>query len=315
MSFQNVRPLAEDIGFAEGPIISETGEVVFTAIDRGLLYRIDGHGEVAVLAETGGGPNGACDLDGDFYIAQNGGNWMVGLESGFEPPPPAAAGVQRVRADGSVDHVSTLPLAPNDICPGPDGLLYVTDPTRRRTYDDGRIWRVDPKTGESDLLYHLDWFPNGIGFGLEEDAIYVASTGAQQILRLPIEVGSSPRAGEVVIEMPFGFPDGFAFDLEGNMLVCALSKSEPPGEIQVWDTTGVLLDRFSPGPGKKYTNVALSGDGFLVITDSEGGAVLGVPWSVAGLALYPRRHRTPRAPDIADTLKAAADQPDVARGP
>jgi gluconolactonase len=291
------RTVATGVGFGEGPIITADGDIVFTSIDQGALYRVR-DGACSVLATTGGGPNGACEIDGEFYIAQNGGNWMVGSERGA-PPPPAQAGVQSVSTDGaSIRYLSTAPLAPNDLCPGPDGWLYVTDPTRRRTYDDGRIWRIDPSTGESQLLYEVSWFPNGIAFGLDDDVMYVASTGAQQIVRLPIAPASHRVAGETAIQMSFGYPDGMAFDLDGNLLVCALSKSAEPGEIQVWDTRGTLLDRYSPGSDKRYTNVALSGDRTLIITDSNGGSLLATDWEAPGLALFPRRHTTRSAPPI-----------------
>jgi gluconolactonase len=305
MTERVIRVLAEGVGFAEGPVITEAGEVVCTSIDRGLLYHLDSQANVSVLAEVGGGPNGLCDLGGEFFVAQNGGNWMVGKEMGGDPPPPADAGVQRVTAAGSVANISTSPLAPNDICPGPDGLLYVTDPTRRRTYDDGRIWRVDPSTGDSEMLYDLDWFPNGIGFGPDPDVLYVASTGAQTIMRLPREPGSGPTKADVFAELPFGFPDGFTFDIDGNLIVCAISKTDDPSELQVWDPSGHLVDRFSPGSGKKYTNAALSGDGTLVISDSHGGMLLGVDWPTGGLALYPRRQTHDAAPDIAPGLRVA----------
>jgi gluconolactonase len=297
--------LARGVGFTEGPIVTETGAVVFTSIDQGVLYLIDERGEVSVLALTGGGPNGACDYDGTYFVAQNGGNWMVGRERGLEPPPPAPASVQRIDAGGVAVSITEEPHAPNDLCAGPDGLVYVTDPTRRRTYDDGRIWRVDRATGESELLYELDWFPNGIAFGPEEDAIYVASTGAQRIVRLPTDPRRGRRdSAEVVIEMPSGHPDGLAFDVDGHVLVCAISKTDAPGEIQVWDTAGTLLDGFSRGRANMTTTAAVRGDGTLVVTDSDGGCVLAVDWPVAGAALFPRRLRTRSAPEIAAALRA-----------
>lgn len=296
--------LVEDVGFSEGPVVTEQGDVVFTSIDQGTVFRVAQLGVAAVVATTGGGPNGACaGAGGEVFLAQNGGNWMVGRERGGTPPAPAEAGVQRIARNGALSHVTTSPLAPNDLCFGPDGLLYVTDPTRRRTYDDGRIWRVDPTTGDAHLLYQLDWFPNGIAFGLDDDVIYVASTGDQQIVRLPIAPSTPTETGEVVIEMDFGHPDGIGFDVEGNLLVCALSRTDAPGQIQTWTTNGKLLDRFSPGPNAKYTNLALSGDGALVVTDSDGGRVLIVDdWPTAGLALFPHRHERTLAPPLGRSL-------------
>ena len=155
------REIATGVGFCEGPVIRSSGEIVFVSIDHGKLYRIPegirGSG-AAVFAETGGGPNGATEgLDGTIYVTQTGGRW------GPRNPDPdwsLGTGVQRVAPDGTVRWLSTGLIAPNDLCFGPDGKLWVTDPTRYRyPRDDGRLFRVDPVTGETELLCSVPWYP------------------------------------------------------------------------------------------------------------------------------------------------------------
>jgi gluconolactonase len=197
--------------------------------------------------------------------------------------------VQVVAPDGMVRWLTRDPIAPNDLCLGPDGLLYVTDPTRRPSRDDGRLWRCDPETGEAEMLLSVPWYPNGIGFGPEDDALYVASTGEREIKRFPLLNGRLGRP-EVVIRMERGHPDGFAFDADGNLIVCAVSMTEAPGELQTWSPNGRLLDVLRPGPGRRYTNAALSADRVLIVTDSDGGRVLAFDsWPTAGLPLHPFR--------------------------
>ena len=271
------------MGFTEGPVITAAGDIVVASIDHGRLYAIR-DGEVSVLAETRGGPNGAAEgADGRIFVAQNGGKWPA------TAAPDITGGVQVVTPDGSIDWLTRDPVSPNDLCFGPDGSLYVTDPTRRQSRDDGRIWRCNIETGEAELLVSLPWFPNGIGFGIEDDAIYVASTGDAKIIRFPLNRGrlGSP---EVVIAMKNGHPDGFAFDLEGNVVIAALSLQHGQGEIQTWSIDGIHLDTFLPGPNSHYTNVAISPDRTLIVADSDGGAVLAVDgWPSSGLPLHPFR--------------------------
>ena len=167
-----IRTVATGVGFAEGPTILENGDVVVTSIDQGRIYRLPRHGAAEVLAVAGGGPNGSTEgSDGRIYVSQNGGtkpahNW-----------PGICGGIQAVQPNGEVAWITQDTVSPNDLCFGPDGLLYVTDPTRRAARDDGRLWRCDVGSGEAELLASVNYYPNGIGFGIDDAALFVASTG------------------------------------------------------------------------------------------------------------------------------------------
>lgn len=282
----NIQTLASGVGFSEGPVITPAWETFTTSIDHGCVYRITDSG-AEVFADIGGGANGATlGEDGTLYIAQNGGRWSHG---GPRWGPDSVGGVQAVRPDGTVSWVTKDPISPNDLCFGPDGYLYVTDPTRAPRGADGRIWRVDPGSGEAQIMLSVPWFPNGIGFDAA-DSLYLASTWESRIVRCEVD-GDRLTAPETFIEMEYGYPDGFAFDVEGNLLIGAISDTEDKlGEIQVWSPGGTLLDTLRPGNGSKYTNIALSTDRTLIIAASSLGEVLRIDdWPVAGLPLHPFR--------------------------
>lgn len=277
---------AVGVGFCEGPVFHSSGNRVVVSLDHGCVYRI-GDGGAEQLAVTGGGPNGATEgSDGRLYIAQNGGAWP-----GRRTPAVSTGGIQVVGPDGDVDWLTQDPISPNDLCFGPDGYLYVTDPTRNGRRDDGRLWRCDPQTGETELLGSVGWYPNGIGFGPERDAVYVASTGDATIKRLEI-TASGLGGAEPVIRMRTGRPDGFAFDVDLNLVIAAVGDDEHSrGSVQTWSLEGELLDEFHPGDGSYVTNVALSSDAELMVTDASGSRVVSVDWPKAGLPLYPfRKH-------------------------
>ena len=285
----NAEVIASGVGFTEGPVFLRDGSVAFTSIDHGCVYRVGG-GETKVLALTGGGPNGATEgADGQLFIAQNGGTTPA------HRWPFVTGGVQVVRSGGKVDWLTQDPISPNDLCFGPDGFLYVTDPTRGRpSRDDGRIWRCDPGTGSAELLVSVGWYPNGLGFGLDDDLLYVASTGERKIWGFRIRDGRLARP-ESSIQIQRGMPDGFAFDFHGNLIVAAVGIDGNPGEIQTYDQGGALIDSFRPGSSAKYTNVALNEDGTLIITDADAGSVLLVhDWPTRGLPLHPFRDSSVR---------------------
>ena len=116
------RVIATGLQFPEGPIALDDGSVLLVEIKRGTLSRVQPDGRVEVVAEPGGGPNGAAfGPDGSVYLCNNGGCFEFEEMMGFTlpgPVPPTWTGgsIQKVDlATGSVTTVytesSTGPLA------------------------------------------------------------------------------------------------------------------------------------------------------------------------------------------------------------
>ena len=62
--------VAAGLEFPEGPIWMADGSVLLVEIKRGTLSRVLPDGSVKVVADTGGGPNGAAiGPDGAVYVA------------------------------------------------------------------------------------------------------------------------------------------------------------------------------------------------------------------------------------------------------
>jgi gluconolactonase len=291
MGERSFRVLASGVGFTEGPVFRQNGEIVVTSIDRGHIYRVGKDG-CHILAVVGGGPNGATEgRDSGIYVAQTprrrGGT--------------VTSGIQVVRADNVVEWITMDPVSPNDLCFGPDGLLWVTDPTRRPSRDDSRLWRVNVETHEAELLLSTNYYTNGIAFGPESDAVYVANTGGKSIVRYPL-TSAGLGTPEVAIQMEHGSPDGFAFDAEANVLIAANGDDGRNGDIQAWDRNGKLLDILEPRRGRYITNLAIGLDGRLIATNPSAasssspgkwtpdeGAVIETTWPHPGLVLHPFR--------------------------
>jgi gluconolactonase len=148
---------------------------------------------------------------------------------------------------------------------------------------------VDVQSGEAELLTSVNWFPNGIGFDGDEN-LWVASSADRRVVRFGLVAGRLVDP-EPVIEVKSGHPDGFAFDTEGNLILPLDPEGpEKPGEVQVWSTSGQLLETFRPDIGIRLTNVALGSEHLLVITSSGDQSVIGIDnWPTTGMPLHPFR--------------------------
>src|SRR4051812_2169112 len=97
--------VATGLRFPEGPIAMPDGTVVLVEIARGTLSRVGKEGTVDVVAECGGGPNGAAvGPDGKVYVCNNGGcfSWLEVMGMTVPGPLPDTythGSIQRVDLD------------------------------------------------------------------------------------------------------------------------------------------------------------------------------------------------------------------------
>lgn len=283
------RVLAWGLGFPEGPVYLGDASVAFTEI-RGQCVTRYANGSTELVAKTGGGANGATrGADGAIWVANNGGLSLG--QSGYWKLDPLLDGrIQKV-LDGScvavaADLPGELPHRPNDLCFGPDAKLYFTDP---RNWEDlanlkvGRIWRLDPATGDADVLADVPLFPNGIAFGRDPSRLYVAQTMGMKLLEFewsPDGLGE-PREWAT---LPAGFPDGFCFSADGDCYACGATGDV----IQVFAPDGSLKESIEFPKGTDPTNACL-GDGTLYVTGSTSGELLAFDIGVEALPLFPFR--------------------------
>src|SRR5260370_41697761 len=93
-----VRELASGLQFPEGPVARPDGSVLVVEIGRGSLSRVTTDGAIEVVADLGGGPNGAAmGPDGACYVVNNGGCGGSSLRYSRRPPHLATRAPQHDR--------------------------------------------------------------------------------------------------------------------------------------------------------------------------------------------------------------------------
>jgi gluconolactonase len=278
--------LAVALQFPEAPVWLGPERIAFTEI-RGQCVSLYERGGLRKIARTGGGANGATlGPDGALYVANNGG-LTLGHDGGWTAPDPIPGRIQRVTLDGdlrdvAVDLPGGPPNRPNDLCFGPDGLLYYTDPHNWEDLANIGVGRVARTTlaGEVTLIAGVPRFPNGIAFG-PDDRVYVAQSMTRQILVLDPTPGAMPAT---FCTLPHGYPDGFCFDAAGRLYVAGSLGDV----VIIFEPDGRVARSIEIGAGTEPTNCCL-GDGRLYVTLSGTGELIALDMPVEPLPLYPAR--------------------------
>ena len=303
MDDEQLQTIADELKFPEGPIALPDGGVLVVEIARGTLSRVV-DGRVEVVAETGGGPNGAAiGPDGKCYICNNGGFEWVERRGRIFPGEQAAdysgGRIERVDLDtGSVETLyeaaNGVPLrGPNDIVFDSQGGFWFTDHGKTRARERDRTGVFYAKADGSfieEMIFPLE-APNGIGLSPAEDELYVAETPTGRLWAFPlagpgelrVERADRPDGGRLLAgRQGYFLFDSLAVDADGNVCIATIID----GGITVLSPSGAAHD-FVPMPDRLTTNICFGGDDLRTayITLSSTGKLVAMPWPRPGLAL------------------------------
>jgi gluconolactonase len=301
-----LRDLASGLGFPEGPVAMKDGSVLFVEIARGTVTRVTADGSVEVVAEPGGGPNGAAvGPDGKLYVCNNGSAFdyveMEGLRVPSQPPHSYEGGrIERIDLQsGEVEVLYSecegrALRAPNDLVFDTQGGFYFTDHGLReeRTSDrTGVFYATADGSTVREVVFPLD-APNGVGLSPAGDLLYVAETYTACVwwweVKGPGDVvpaaGLLPHGGTLLTRLPgFQFLDSLAVDGEGNVCLATLGSG---GITSVSPEDGSVVEFFETGD-ILTTNVCFGGDDLRTayLTLSGTGKLATAEWQRPGLAL------------------------------
>ena len=167
--------------------------------------------------------------------------------------------VTRTEHDGTItvlmdSYDGKLLNAPNDVVVKSDGGIWFTDPGygilmnyegHRAEFElDTNVYRIDPESGEIDVVLTDFDRPNGLCFSPDESLLYIVDTGAPQHIRV-FDVVDQRRLenDRVFVTMSPGNADGIRTDTEGNLWAGAGWGGEGYDGVHCFTPDGDLIGK------------------------------------------------------------------------
>ncbi len=253
-----VKKLAGDFVFTEGPAADKHGNVYFTDQPNDRIMIWTTKGELITFMQPAGRSNGLFfDRDGNLWACADEKNelWKITPNKKVE-----------VVANKYND---SLFNGPNDLWISSDGKIYFTDPFYRRTW-----WSHTQKPQDKQCVYYLSpdhktltrviddlVQPNGIIGTPDGKILYVADIGDRKTWYYKINPDGSVSDKKLFCNMG---SDGMTIDNNGNIYLTG-------NGVTVFDKTGKLIINI-PVPEKWTANVCFGGKNrrILFITASTG---------------------------------------------
>ena len=254
--------------------------------EAGQIYRIDPTGKSEIVANVGGFCGGIAFRpdEREIFVCVAGRGVIRFARNGAQELFAASAGQHAI-------------VAANHLVFDRRGRLYVTD-SGNWMRGNGFVLRfdaVDAATKEEpcgEVLAGPFGYVNGLALSADERHLYVVESDTDSVLRF--QIGENARLGEAeVYANDIGrFPDGLAFDAQGNLYVCCYASDEiwriGPDRVKTriaHDRWGILLG----GPtnlafgGKEFDEIFVANLGRTTITRVK----LGIPGQPLANLLFP----------------------------
>lgn len=229
--------------------ISGKDSISLSAADNVL---IDFRADTAIVNRT----NGLVNVNGELYACEYGNGSLVKINSSGKPEV-VSKGYEGIRFN-----------RPNDLCFDGEKSIYFTDPkSYNKEVLDGRIFRFNIETKQTELVCSNLAFPNGIKLSNDKEYLYVCESAKQVVTKIKVDKDGYLAERTTFVELPGGDPDGIEFDEENNLYVAHYGGKA----IYKISSDGKIVTKYIT-PGKKPSNIELI-DGYLLITECETNSI------------------------------------------
>lgn len=263
-----VRKVAGDFAFTEGPAADADGNLYFSDIPNNRILRLSASGDVSVFVEPSGHANGLMVHGGRLLACQ-----MDGQLASIDLKTKEVTAICKT-------YNGTRFNAPNDLVINRSGGIYFTDP---------RFLAPEPWPQGKEAVYYraadgtvtrlLDDLPapNGVILSPDEKTLYVIPSLQKEMMAYPVIGRGKLGEGRVfcTLEQPEGRDntggDGLTVDTQGNIYITSALG------LQVFDPQGKQLGiiRFPEQPanvtfgGKDYKTLYVTARTSLYAVDME----------------------------------------------
>jgi gluconolactonase len=225
--------------FAEGPVTSQDGNVYFSDVNAGKIYKWSPDRSVNIFVEGLNAPNGlAFDSAGNLVVCEGGNGRLISITS---------KGVVTVVAD---QYNGIRFNEPNDLWIDLQGGIYFTDPSyNSEVVQKGEnVYYVTPNGGQVIRVVDDQVKPNGIEGSKDGKKLYIADWGANRTYVYDINSDGSLYNRQLVVASG---SDGLTLDPAGNLYLTTLNQ------VSIYDASGKLLQKITTP--ENPTNLTFAG--------------------------------------------------------
>jgi gluconolactonase len=250
--------LAFGYGLLEAPRVNERGQLYFSDIPNGGIYRRNPDGKIDTVLPRRRGVGGMMFNHGGGIVMTGRGLILFDETTGQS-------------RDLFVEWEGKPLMGLNDLTTDDAGSVYTGslnfDPLGNNKPIPGSLFRVDPP-GRATKLWDGIEVTNGLGFSPDRKLLYHSDSTTQAVWVYDVKPDRSVADRRIFAKMPAGWPDGLAVDAQGGVWVAAVRA----GEVVHFKSDGTVNKQIKV-PANMVTSLVFGGpemmDLYIVSADNS----------------------------------------------